>query len=223
MKSRNFISNHGKTIRLAIYEKSPLYREGLSLLLQRKNFIRVSLETGFPSEIIEAVEKEKVDFCLFSIYLDDNHWIELWPLVNQIGSRIPVMILNNSLRENLILQAMNEGIQGYFSGDLTGEDVTQAIQEISNGSIMYQSKPTGCSLKNGKPPQISSNLYGLLTAQERRISELMVLGLRNKEIGNRLTITEKTVKCHVNRIFKKLNIKRRGELRNGSIKELSGN
>ncbi len=54
--------------------------------------------------------------------------------------------------------------------------------------------------------------HGCLSAQEIRVLDLIRHRLRNKEIGGRLNISEATVKCHVNRIFKKLNIKSRVDL-----------
>jgi two-component system nitrate/nitrite response regulator NarP len=198
------------TIRLMIYEKSPLYRGGLRLLLQREKDFEVVMDTGDSAQAVAYVLQDHIDLCLANLDLLHSNWDQYGSFLWELGLKTQVLILSNSLREDLMLRAMQAGMKGYLSMDIPAEDLVRAIREISCGGIFFQARSAdGRFGQVQRQPTLQYDPSYNLTAQEIRVLEMIRQRLRNKEIANRLNISEKTVKCHVNKIFKKLKISKR--------------
>ena len=201
--------------RLVVYEKSHLYREGLCLLLRREKDFEVVVDTADIPCAISYVLQDQIDLCLASVDLLHSNWDQYNFFISELGLKTKVLILSNSPREDLILQAMHAGTKGYLFWDIASDDLVRAIREISAGGMWFQARGTGGQpwRGDGQPP-LGHYGYQDLTAQEVRVLEMVRQGFRNKEVGARLNISEKTVKCHVHKIFKKLNITKRIQIMN---------
>ncbi len=200
-------------IRLLVYESSRLYREGLRLLLEKEHDAGLIRDTGDMAETMQQVKDDPPDLCVVSLDLLHYPWNFYNSFIWELGRQTKVLILSNSLCENLMFQVVSSGIKGYLSRDIPSSDLVRAVREIAAGGIWFQAQNL-----NGRPVgrpsrlPLQPNPVHNLTAQEIRVLEMMRQRLRNKEIATRLNISEQTVKCHVHRIFRKLKITRRGQV-----------
>jgi DNA-binding NarL/FixJ family response regulator len=200
-------------IRLMVYDKTHLYREGLRLLLQSEKDFHIVLDTADPVLAASSVQQDHIDLCVISLDLSDSDLDSYGSLIWELGLKTKVLILSNSFREDVMLGAACAGVKGYLSGNISAHDVVRAVREISGGGMWFQAR----GVENGveppdKPTTAQLNGSHNLTLQEMRILDMIRQKLRNKEIATRLNISEKTVKCHINRIFKKLKVHKRIEV-----------
>ncbi len=193
-----------------VYEKTPLYREGLRLLLQSEKDFEVVLDTADPAQAVSYVLQDHIDLCVVSLDLSQSDLDSYGSFIWELGLKTKVLILSNLFREEVMLGAACAGVKGYLCGNISAHDVVRAIREISDGGMCFQVlSANGRSGGNGQALTWLSHPPEELTLQELRVLEMIRQRLRNKEIATRLNISEKTVKCHVNRIFKKLKITKR--------------
>jgi len=123
---------------------------------------------------------------------------------------IKIIIFNENFADAEKARFLKLGIKGLFGSDMTSELLQKALLVIRDGGIWAERKILNMAIEPDAA-QISRMLthneqsYGL-SIREKEILRTLVLGIRNKDIAERLYISEKTVKTHVNRIFKKLGV-----------------
>ncbi len=126
---------------------------------------------------------------------------------------IKVVVINETFTDNEKVELLKLGIRGFSARDLSSEKLEKALQQVKKGEIWVSRTVTNLSLKDmahydATQVMLDKNVYGL-TEREIEILRTMALGLKNKAIAEKLFISEKTVKTHVNRIFKKLGVSNR--------------
>lgn len=126
---------------------------------------------------------------------------------------IKPVVINETFVDKEKVELLKMGIRGFSSRDLNSEKLEKALRQVKRGEIWVSRSVTQLSLKemnNYKTSAImkDKNVFGL-TEREVEILRTMALGLKNKAIAEKLFISEKTVKTHINRIFKKLGVANR--------------
>ncbi|MCP5104033.1 MAG: response regulator [bacterium] len=126
---------------------------------------------------------------------------------------IKPVLINETFTDQEKVELLKLGIRGFSSKDLNTETLEKALRYVKKGEIWVSRSVTYLSLKDmanyqSSPVLTGKNLFGL-TEREVEILRTMALGLKNKAIAEKLFISEKTVKTHVNRIFKKLGVSNR--------------
>ncbi|OUS24260.1 hypothetical protein A9Q99_25340 [Gammaproteobacteria bacterium 45_16_T64] len=133
--------------------------------------------------------------------------------------RWPRLLIGSALPSEEEVSVFQSGEAGYLSLPNQLPFLVKSISEIANGGlwfsrdILYRVQKLLEYESDTEQPSCGSELIKmLLTRREYMVKQSVCLGLRNKEVADRLSISEKTVKLHLNRIFKKLSITSRGEL-----------
>ncbi|MCP4157637.1 MAG: response regulator [bacterium] len=126
---------------------------------------------------------------------------------------IKTVVINETFTDNEKVELLKLGIRGFSSKNLSSEKLEKALRQVKKGEMWVSRTVTNLSLKdmaNFETGQVVSekNVFGL-TEREIEILRTMALGLKNKAIAQKLFISEKTVKTHINRIFKKLGVANR--------------
>ncbi|MCP5052799.1 MAG: response regulator transcription factor, partial [bacterium] len=121
---------------------------------------------------------------------------------------IKPVIINENFTDEEKVELLKLGVRGFSSRDLSSEKLEKALLRVKRGEIWVSRNVINLSLQTMATYRSThmlkkQNRYGL-SDRELEILKTMVMGLKNKEIAKKLFISEKTVKTHINKIFKKL-------------------
>jgi len=202
-----------RTVRVVIIDDSPIIRLGLRSALEDYPDIAIVAEAGNATEGVAAVGRHKPDVVLLDLNLPDRPGIQACREMIKARSQTKVLILTSSSNERNVQEAMIAGAKGYLLKDNDGATLAAALRTVADGNPVLDPVMAGQVLNLVKQRGAASpaEKINLLSHQERRVVALLSQGLTNKEIGDQLGLTEKTVKNYLATIFSKLNISRRAQ------------
>lgn len=205
-------------INILIADDQELMRDGLATILNLRPEINV---VGTAKDGQEACEKAKelgADLVLMDIRMPNTNGVQGTRLIREQLPNVKVLMLTTFKDSELIFEALEEGASGYLLKDMPTDTIVQAIMTVYAGGIVLPPELTTQVLKELKrtnelgapksPIQPPSNIKELT---ERELEVLIQLGhgCSNKEIADKLFITEGTVKNHVSNIISKLMLRDR--------------
>ncbi len=201
----------GKPIRVLLIDDSPIIRLGLRSALEDCADLTIVGEAGTAAAGVEAVAKLKPDVVMLDLHLPDKSGLLACRDIQKVRPGTPVLILTSSSSERHMHDAIAAGAKGYLLKENDAAALAAALRAVAGGDSVLDPSMAGQVLnlvKNrGQPTPVEK--LSLLSPQERRVVALLAAGLMNKEIGDQLGLTEKTVKNYLATIFSKLNITRR--------------
>ncbi len=202
-----------RPIRLLMIDDSSIIRLGLRAVLEDCAEITIVGEAGTAAEGLEAVEKLKPDVVLLDMRLPDKSGLAVCEELTRRRQTARVLILTSATDERNMHDAIAAGAQGFLLKDSDGKALVAAITRVAAGHSVIDPSLTDkvLSMMKRRPGQSAADKIKLLSYQEQRVVALLATGLTNKEIGENLGLTEKTVKNYVATIFDKLGITRRAQ------------
>jgi DNA-binding NarL/FixJ family response regulator len=140
---------------------------------------------------------------------------ESFSFLNNLYKSLPYVkpvLFNDYFSEIEKVELIRSGVKGFFSIDMDSDKLEQALRLIKKGEMWVSRKLISLAVPDGRE-YLKERLSGVddygISDREKEILKAMVLGLKNREIADKLFISEMTVKSHLNRIFKKLGVKNR--------------
>ena len=205
------------SIKLMIAFSNLLFSEGISKIVEDEKEITVVkiLDPGskVSAELWADIKPDVVLVDFTSLYNGLTELEGLGP-----DKKHPFILLDtNCGKENIISAILKKRVSGVLPGHSGARHLKKAIKAVAKGDIWID-KATVKNLLHGIKA-LNDDQAATLTPRERGVVELIEKGLRNKEIAQKLHISEPTVKTHLYRIFRKLNIKTRTELITYAIKK----
>lgn len=200
-----------KAIRVLLVDDSPIIRLGLRSALEDQADIEIVGEAGTAAAGLDAVNRLKPDVVMLDLHLPDKSGLLACRDFLKVRPTLPVLILTSSSSERHMHDAIAAGAKGYLLKENDGAALASALRAVFRGDSVLDPSMAGQVLnlvKNRGTPTPVERL-SLLSPQERRVVALLAGGRTNKEIGDQLGLTEKTVKNYLATIFSKLNITRR--------------
>src|SRR3972149_1394408 len=200
-------------IKVSLAFSNTLFSDGIGRLLAGDPDLEVSAVID-PGHVCSRTDLEK---CQDSVILTD--FISLYNSLSEAaaGKRHHILLVDTCCgRENLVSAVLHKKISGVLMSKSSPALLRKAIKAVHRGEV-WLDKSTVKSILHGINA-INGDKNASLSSREREIVSLIGMGLRNKEIANRLNISETTVKTHLTRIFQKLNMKARSELISYAIK-----
>lgn len=200
-----------KTIRVVIAEDHALVREGTRQLLSNDPLIEIVGEAGDGQRALELVEELQPDVLVLDLRMPVMTGIEVAQQLKATSSPTRVLVLSAYDDDEYIFAAMDAGASGYLLKTAHGDEVKDALHAIARGDVILQSGIAakfirGRPADNGHLPPDTD-----LTARELEILHLAALGLRNKEIAERLFLSQRTIEGHFSHVFDKLAVGSRTE------------
>lgn len=201
-------------LRIVIIEDHKLFREGLRLILNGEKKFEIVGEAANGLQAIDVISNLKPDIALLDIKMPGLSGIEIIPTLKLKSPETKILMLTASRDEAKIFKSLKAGAKGYLSKNTTISDLIKAIKVVNMGQLWVE-RELVARYFNG---DTGNDIYGEdqidkmdqhLTPREQDVLRLLVKGSTNKEIANDLYISEKTVKSHLCKIFKKLNVSRR--------------
>ena len=204
----------GDQIRVVIADDHLLLREMLCQILRQEKSIEVVGEAGNGLQTIDVVSDLKPDIVLLDIIMPEMDGLKVLPAIREKSPKTKALMLTVAKDEAMILKALKAGAKGYLSKDVGISDLIKAIQAVHQGELWVERKLMarffeGEAIAGPKGEDQSGKTKDGLTPREQEVLRLLTKGSTNKELAKALFISEKTVKSHLNSIFRKLKVSRR--------------
>jgi two-component system response regulator DevR len=197
-------------IRVYLLDDHELVRRGLIALLESADDIEVIGESGLAQEATRRIPALRPDVAILDARLPDGSGIDVCRDVRSADPSIKALILTSYQDDEALFSAIMAGAAGYVLKQIKGNDLVDSVRRVAAGQSLLDPLVTAQVLERirhgaGNEPEELSGL----TAQERRILELIAQGLTNRQIGEQLFLAEKTIKNYVSSLLAKLGVERR--------------
>jgi DNA-binding NarL/FixJ family response regulator len=198
-------------IRVLLIDDSPIIRLGLRSALEDYADITIVAEAGSAADGLAAVAKHKPDVVLLDLHLPDKSGLQVCRELIKARPQTKVLVLTSSSNERNVQEALSAGAQGYLLKENDGAALANGLRTVAAGQPVLDPSMASqvLNLVKNRGELSAAGKLSQLSPQERRVVAYLADGLTNKEIGDRLGLTEKTVKNYLATIFSKLNIARR--------------
>src|SRR5438876_3791217 len=197
--------------RVLICDDHEVVREGLRTLLSRRQDLAVVGEAGTMQEAIETAAKAKPDVVIMDVRLPDGSGVEACRAIREARPETHVIMLTSYADDEALFASIIAGASGYLLKQTRGQAVVDAIQAVAQGRSLLDPDVTGKVLERLRESRAEDPALASLTEQERKVLSGLAEGKTNREIGEGLFLSEKTVKNYVSRILDKLGLSRRAE------------
>jgi DNA-binding NarL/FixJ family response regulator len=203
-------------IRVVLIDEQQLFRAGIKSILSRSGEIVVAGEAANRAEAIAVVQREQPDVVLLELAVVSSGD---FGFLNDLmaAAQAKILILTASQDAELQRRAVRLGARGLLSKDISEEVFTKAVQRVHAGEVWLDRSTTAAvfdELARAKNAPMSADEAKIetLTNREREVIKAVGEGLKNKQIGARLFISDVTVRHHLTSIFGKLGVSDRLEL-----------
>jgi DNA-binding NarL/FixJ family response regulator len=191
-------------IGVLLVDDHALIRRGLSELIATAEGINVvgAIEDG--ELAAAAVVELEPDIVLMDMSMPGLDGIDATRAVLLARPSTKVIMLTSFSENARIMAALDVGAVGYLLKDAEPEDIIRALRDAAAGGVPLSPKAARALLPSNRPSGNADS--NALSAREREVLSLVAVGLPNKSIARRLTISEKTVKAHLTRVFTVLGV-----------------
>ncbi len=204
-----------KPVRILIVDDHLVTRMGLRVLLAEVPAFQVVGEADSGAEAIDRVEELTPDLLLLDMRLRDGDGTAVCRRLRELGVPAKILILSSYSDEQTVMNALEAGADGYLLKEIDGDALVRAIQSVMEGKSVLDPAVTGrvlMRIKSGLPaPANPPGKLDLLSAQEMRVIEKVSEGKTNKQIGQELGLSDKTVKNYLSNALEKLEMSTRTE------------
>ena len=199
-----------KTIRILIADDHTLFREGLRKILDLEKDIKIVGEAEDGAETLRLANRVKPDVILMDISLPGPNGIRITRQIKKRHRKVYIIMLSMYEDTAHIIESFQAGASGYVIKTYSSGELIETIRSVSREGVSIPPTIEHKLLRGIREPDFLSGTQRTnLTKREVRILKLVASGNSNKEIATKLFISEKTVKNHLNHIYRKLGVKNR--------------
>lgn len=211
------------SIRLVLVDDTPLFRDGVSLVLELQPDMDVVGAAGNGAEGVELVLRERPDVVLMDIRMPEMDGVEATRRIKAALPNTQVLVLTTYYDDDYVVEALKAGAAGFLLKDMPSQDLVQAVRAVKQLGMLilppiaarlvgeYTRFMAGSQAPGGSPKPAETPRVADLTPREREILHLLAEGFANREIADRLIVTEGTVRNHVSAIYAKLHARDRAQ------------
>jgi DNA-binding NarL/FixJ family response regulator len=191
-------------IAVLLVDDHEVVRAGLRTLLDGIDGIRIVGESGSVYEAVRDAARLQPDVVLMDLRLPDGTGLDACREILSATPRMRILFLTSYSDEQAVMSTVLAGAAGYLLKDIGHSALVSAIRDAAAGRPILDAKIT-------QPVVTELQQADSLSAQEKRVLALVVEGKTNKEIGQALGLSEKTVKNYLSNAFQKLQVTRRSQ------------
>ncbi len=210
-----------KQIRVLVVDDHPLMREALCAAIEAEADLAVAGEAGGGRAAVEQARALQPDVIVMDLLMPQMDGLEAIAAIRAEFPQARILALTSSTEESKVLAAVQAGTLGYLLKDAHRDELLQAIREVSRGNAYL---PSQVALKlmhsvresqpdASPPPDESPGHRSMerLTPRQREVLNLLGQGLSNREIAERLVVSEATVRSHIYSILGRLGLESRSQ------------
>jgi DNA-binding NarL/FixJ family response regulator len=196
-------------ISVFVLDDQEIVRRGVRGLLEAEPDIRVIGEAGTASAALAQIPELRPDVAVLDVRLPDGDGMSVCREVRSRAPEVACLILTAFGDDQALLDATLAGAAGYVLKQIRGSDLVGAVRAVACGQPLLNRRAARQLMTRLRDQAARSGPLTSLTPHERSVLELIGEGLTNRQIGERLLITEKTVKNYVSTLFRKLGLEQR--------------
>ena len=209
-------------IRIVVADDHPIFRDGLCKLLALEEDFEVVAQAQDGRQVLEVLQQFEPDILLLDLKMPGLDGLATLQRLQAVKNKTRVIVLTASDDKTEFVQAMKLGTSGIVLKQTATELLIKSIRKVHAGEIWLDSHTTQAVIRqfvaNEEPPQppptsqVRDRERSPLSQREREIVALVAQGFKNKEMAEKMFISEQTVKNHLHNIFDKLGVSDRLEL-----------
>ena len=199
-------------IRVMIVDDHAVTRTGLRTMVEAEDDMAVVGEASLASEAIAVAPALRPDVLVLDLKLPDDSGITVCRELRKKLPEASCLMLTTYATEESLVEAILAGASGFVFKEIAEADLVNAIRTVGNGGSMLDPQATeGILRKVRQAAEDVDDPIGDLSKRDRQLLELLGEGLTNREISEKMFLSEKTVKNYVSSLLGKLGVQRRSQ------------
>ena len=200
--------------KLLIVDDHTIFRRGLKDILVDQEDLEIVGEAADGNEAVEQAKALNPDVVLMDLHMPNCDGVQATARLQADMPEISILMLTISEKEEDLFNAIRAGARGYLLKEEEPEHVAEAVLQVARGGVVFSAGMADNLLNDFKahqPTSAPTEVDSALSQREREVLELVAQGTSNKEIGDKLFISENTVKTHLRHILDKLHLANRSQ------------
>lgn len=194
------------SIKVMITDDHVMIREGIKQILEFDGRIKVVSEANDGVECIAILKRNYPDVLLLDINMPNKNGIEVLREIRSKKMPVKVLMLTVHNEVDYLIKAVDIGVDGYLLKNSGSTELIKAIEAVMSGESYIQPDLIPALNSRLVSRSDSQEKIDALTRRELEVLRLVAIGMFNKEIGEQMDISERTVKNHISSIFKKIDV-----------------
>lgn len=196
-------------IRVFLLDDHEIVRRGLADLIGLQSDMEVVGEAGTAEEALRRIPAAHPDVAVLDVRLPDGNGVEVCREIRSSMPTVNCLMLTSYADDEALFNAIMAGASGYVLKEIRGNDLIEAIRQVSVGNSLLDPSLTQKVLERLRNGSKEDSELAKLNEQERTILTLIGQGLTNRQIGEQMHLAEKTIKNYVSGLLAKLGMERR--------------
>jgi DNA-binding NarL/FixJ family response regulator len=194
-------------LKIFIVDDHEFFRSGLKLVINRLKYAKVVAEASNGKEFLEILKEKETDIVLMDIEMPIMNGIDATEKALEEFPDLKIIALTMFNDEEYVDRMIDAGVKGFLLKNITKEILDQALQSIASGNTYYSPELWEYFSKKISKEKRADEVEQLFTKREMEILVLICDGMTNKEIADKLFISERTVVGHKSNLLAKTNTK----------------
>jgi DNA-binding NarL/FixJ family response regulator len=207
-------SADGDDTEVVLVDDHPVFRDGLAMLLDSVEGIRVVGRAGTGGEALELVGQLQPDVVVMDVNMPEMDGIEATRRLTGDSPHVGVVVLTMAEDDDTVFAAMRAGARGYLLKEAGQDEIVRCVTAVARGEAVFGA-PVARRIADyfaaGPPAAAESGPFPELTPREREVLDLVAAGRANPDIARALFLSPKTVRNIVSNVFAKLHVADRAE------------
>jgi len=214
-------TGEAKNIRLLLIDDHTLFRESLARLLQSEPGLEVVANCSSLVEAARIVKSREIDMVLLDLDLGTENGADLLDDLQTIGFEGKVILVTAGVNDRDVPGMIRKGIAGIFMKHNPPSLLVQGIRDAMKGAVLFEQDLLRRALEVSEPAN-SERRHTELTTREKLVLSLVFEGLTNKEVADRIQISESAVKSCLQHLFAKTGVRTRSQLVRVALEKYRG-